>query len=39
MYSKVFLLPKIEKPTIKDLHFSFEYMAQVFANGVRRTDH
>ena len=39
VYTKVFLIPKIEKPKMKDLPFSYEYMAQVFANALRRDDH
>lgn len=33
------MLPRIEKPQIEGYHFSFEYMAQVFANACQRDDH
>jgi len=39
LYTKVFLLPRIEKPQMEGYHFSFEYMAQVFANACQRDDH
>ena len=38
-YTKAFMLPAITKKAMKELHFSYEYMAQVFANAIKRDDH
>lgn len=39
LFSKVFLIPKIEQDKIESLPFSYQFAAQSISNGLLRDDH